>query len=48
VNVGRGSLIDEKKLLKCLIDDEIGGADLDVFENGPQVPKEFFSSTTYP
>jgi len=43
MNVGRGALIDEKELLKCLIDDEIGGAGLDVFENEPHVPKEFFS-----
>jgi glyoxylate/hydroxypyruvate reductase len=43
VNVGRGALIDEKELLKCLIENEIGGAGLDVFENEPDVPKEFFS-----
>lgn len=43
VNVGRGALIDEKELLKCLIENEIGGAGLDVFENEPNVPKEFFS-----
>ncbi|GAU40930.1 hypothetical protein TSUD_348670 [Trifolium subterraneum] len=43
VNVGRGALIDEKELLKCLIEGEIGGAGLDVFENEPHVPKEFFS-----
>lgn len=43
VNVGRGALIDEKELLKCLIENEIGGAGLDVFENEPHVPKEFSS-----
>ncbi|XP_058745606.1 glyoxylate/hydroxypyruvate reductase HPR3-like [Vicia villosa] len=43
VNVGRGGLIDEKELLRCLIEGEIGGAGLDVFENEPHVPKEFFS-----
>jgi len=43
VNIGRGALIDEKELLKCLIDEDIGGAGLDVFENEPHVPKEFFS-----
>jgi hydroxypyruvate reductase 2 len=43
VNVGRGALIDENELLKCLIEGEIGGAGLDVFENEPHVPKEFFS-----
>ncbi|KAI5421456.1 hypothetical protein KIW84_045042 [Lathyrus oleraceus] len=43
VNVGRGGLIDENELLRCLIDGEIGGAGLDVFENEPHVPKELFS-----
>jgi hydroxypyruvate reductase 2 len=43
VNVGRGALIDENELLRCLIAGEIGGAGLDVFENEPHVPKEFFS-----
>ncbi|CAI8607358.1 unnamed protein product [Vicia faba] len=43
VNVGRGGLIDEKELLRCLTEGEIGGAGLDVFENEPHVPKEFFS-----
>ncbi|XP_043716199.1 glyoxylate/hydroxypyruvate reductase HPR3-like [Telopea speciosissima] len=41
VNVGRGSLIDEKELIQCLVQGEIGGAGLDVFENEPDVPKEF-------
>ncbi|PNX75043.1 glyoxylate/hydroxypyruvate reductase hpr3-like protein [Trifolium pratense] len=43
VNVGRGSLIDEKQLIKCLMDGEIGGAGLDVFENEPRVPKDLFA-----
>ncbi|XP_054781995.1 glyoxylate/hydroxypyruvate reductase HPR3-like [Prosopis cineraria] len=40
VNVGRGALIDEKELVKCLIKTEIGGAGLDVFEDEPSVPRE--------
>lgn len=43
VNVGRGGLIDEKELVKCLMEGEIGGAGLDVFENEPLVCEEFFS-----
>jgi len=43
VNVGRGALMDEKELLRCLKEGEIGGAGLDVFENEPFVSEEFFS-----
>ncbi|XP_061347974.1 glyoxylate/hydroxypyruvate reductase HPR3-like [Gastrolobium bilobum] len=43
VNVGRGGLIDEKQLVKCLMEGEIGGAGLDVFENEPHVPQELFA-----
>ncbi|GMN57877.1 hypothetical protein TIFTF001_026972 [Ficus carica] len=42
VNVGRGALIDEKELVRRLVEGEIGGAGLDVFENEPNVPKELF------
>ncbi|KAI3944378.1 hypothetical protein MKW98_006539 [Papaver atlanticum] len=40
INVGRGGLIDEKELVRCLVQGEIGGAGLDVFENEPYVPTE--------
>ncbi|KAM7260769.1 hypothetical protein ACFE04_026244 [Oxalis oulophora] len=40
INVGRGAIIDEKEMVNCLINGEIGGAGLDVFENEPNVPKE--------
>lgn len=43
VNVGRGGLIDEKELVRRLVNGEIGGAGLDVFENEPLVPSELFS-----
>lgn len=43
VNVGRGALIDEKELVQCLMEGEIGGAGLDVFEKEPIVPNELFS-----
>ncbi|XP_027337399.1 glyoxylate/hydroxypyruvate reductase HPR3-like [Abrus precatorius] len=43
VNVGRGALIDEKELVGCLMEREIRGAGLDVFENEPNVPKDLFA-----
>uniref|UniRef100_A0A0C9RUX7 TSA: Wollemia nobilis Ref_Wollemi_Transcript_11981_1361 transcribed RNA sequence n=1 Tax=Wollemia nobilis TaxID=56998 RepID=A0A0C9RUX7_9CONI len=42
VNIGRGPLIDEKELVKALVEARLGGAGLDVFENEPHVPKELF------
>lgn len=42
INVGRGALVDEKELVKCLMEEKIGGAGLDVFENEPAVPQELF------
>lgn len=43
VNVGRGALIDEKELVRCLVQGEIGGAGLDVFEDEPHVPQELIA-----
>ena len=40
VNIGRGAIIDEKEMVKCLVNGEIRGAGLDVFENEPHIPKE--------
>lgn len=42
VNIARGDVINEKELVQCLVQGEIGGAGLDVFENEPSVPKELF------
>ncbi|KAF3570322.1 hypothetical protein F2Q69_00063481 [Brassica cretica] len=42
INVGRGGLIDEKEMVKCLVDGVIGGAGLDAFEKEPGVPEELF------
>nr|GEZ75237.1 glyoxylate/hydroxypyruvate reductase HPR3-like [Tanacetum cinerariifolium] len=42
VNVARGAVINEKELVDCLLKGEIAGAGLDVFENEPDVPEEFF------
>ena len=42
INVGRGALVDEKELVKFLVQGEIGGAGLDVYENEPHVPEELF------
>lgn len=43
VNIGRGALIDEKELVRCLTRGEIAGAGLDVFETEPNVPEELFN-----
>ncbi|PON85161.1 Erythronate-4-phosphate dehydrogenase [Trema orientale] len=42
VNVARGEVINEKEMIQCLLQGEIGGAGLDVFEDEPNVPKELF------
>lgn len=42
INVGLGSLIDEKELVSFVMDGEIRGAGLDVFEDEPNVPKALF------
>ncbi|KAH7668533.1 Hydroxypyruvate reductase protein [Dioscorea alata] len=43
INIGRGALVDEEELIKCLMNGDIKGAGLDVFKNEPLVPKELFS-----
>lgn len=43
INVGRGALVDEKELVQHLVQGEIGGAGLDVYEKEPNVPKELFA-----
>ncbi|KAF2311107.1 hypothetical protein GH714_019530 [Hevea brasiliensis] len=40
VNIGRGAIIDEKELVRCLVEGEIAGAGLDVFEKEPDIPKQ--------
>ncbi|KAL4332846.1 hypothetical protein GQ457_07G009760 [Hibiscus cannabinus] len=42
INVGRGSLIEEKALVQSLVQGEIGGAGLDVYEKEGDAPKELF------
>lgn len=42
VNVGRGALIDEERMVELLVQGHLGGAGLDVFEHEPNVPKELF------
>ncbi|XP_034904427.1 glyoxylate/hydroxypyruvate reductase HPR3-like [Populus alba] len=43
VNIGRGAIINEKEMVQCLVQGEIAGAGLDVFENEPDVPVELFA-----
>jgi hydroxypyruvate reductase len=43
VNVARGSVVDEKVLLRYLQERKIAGAGLDVFEDEPNVPPAFFA-----
>ncbi|KAJ9550007.1 hypothetical protein OSB04_022550 [Centaurea solstitialis] len=43
VNIGRGAIVDEKELVKLLVEGELGGAGLDVYEKEPEVPKELFT-----
>ncbi|KAJ1701763.1 hypothetical protein LUZ63_001542 [Rhynchospora breviuscula] len=40
INIGRGANIDEPELVRCLVQGEIKGAGLDVFECEPNIPKE--------
>uniref|UniRef100_A0A0E0KM37 D-isomer specific 2-hydroxyacid dehydrogenase NAD-binding domain-containing protein n=1 Tax=Oryza punctata TaxID=4537 RepID=A0A0E0KM37_ORYPU len=42
VNVGRGGLVDEAELVRCLREGVVGGAGLDVYVNEPAVPPELF------
>ncbi|KAH9603919.1 hypothetical protein KSS87_018003 [Heliosperma pusillum] len=43
VNVARGPIIDEKELVRSLLEGRIAGAGLDAFEHEPSVPQELFS-----
>ncbi|MBA0862479.1 hypothetical protein Goshw_009116 [Gossypium schwendimanii] len=42
-SIGRRGLIDEKELVKFLVQGRVGGADLDVYEDEPHVPPELFA-----
>ena len=42
INIGRGAHIDESELVRSLVQGEIKGAGIDVYENEPNVPKEMF------
>lgn len=42
INTARGQICDEKALIEALINKEISGAALDVFDNEPYIPDDFF------
>jgi hydroxypyruvate reductase 2 len=43
INIGRGPIINEKELVQCLLQQELGGAGLDVFENEPNIPTQLLT-----
>ena len=43
VNIAYGAVVDGKELVWCLVQGEIAGAGLDVFEKDPEFPEELFA-----
>ena len=48
VNIAHGAVVDGKELVRCLVQGEIAGAGLDVFEKESEFPEELLHWIVFP